>query len=225
MSDEKPAREPNEVQIFQVNIPVPGRPLYSQKWELVPLSAYDALQAELQKAREEISGFKDERDCYECGKPMGIVSRNSEVEGFYISYNQWECSECETAILSSKQSHEVDRTVISKLKADRDAAIKERDELKGVLDLKNDEYVKQVGTWKVIQRLEEERDSLRADLKIATDALESICDSKCAIGINPCEAREALEKVKAGKSERCKHGVWKHDRCWECDPNIGQVKL
>jgi hypothetical protein len=29
------------------------------------------------------------------------------------------------------------------------------DELKGTLDLENDEYVRQVGTWKIVQRLEE----------------------------------------------------------------------
>ena len=23
------------------------------------------------------------------------------------------------------------------------------------------------------------------------------------------------------RTERCKHGVWLADRCWECDPNTG----
>lgn len=34
----------------------------------------------------------------------------------------------------------------------------ERDELREALKLHGDDYVKQVGTWKIIQRLEEERD-------------------------------------------------------------------
>lgn len=45
----------------------------------------------------------------------------------------------------------------------------ERDELKGALKLATDDYVKQVGTWKIIQRLEEERDAYR-------DALEKIAE-------------------------------------------------
>lgn len=46
-----------------------------------------------------------------------------------------------------------------------DQLAKERDELKGILNLKQDEYVRQVGEWKIIQRLEEERDSLRAEVE------------------------------------------------------------
>lgn len=50
-----------------------------------------------------------------------------------------------------------------------DAAQKEAqgriEELEGVLNLKEDEYVRQVGTWKIIQRLEEERDKLELTVK------------------------------------------------------------
>lgn len=35
------------------------------------------------------------------------------------------------------------------------------DELKGVIDLESDEYVRQVGTWKIIQRLEEQLDKAK----------------------------------------------------------------
>jgi hypothetical protein len=33
---------------------------------------------------------------------------------------------------------------------------------------------------------------------------------------------ECFEKTQ--EPPRCKHGVRAVDRCWECDPNIGQVK-
>jgi hypothetical protein len=32
------------------------------------------------------------------------------------------------------------------------------------------------------------------------------------------------EDEPAEEPQRCKHGVSAVDRCWECDPNIGQVK-
>jgi hypothetical protein len=41
---------------------------------------------------------------------------------------------------------------------------------------------------------------------------------------------EDIEKFKAfvkqfEEPQRCKHGVLAVDRCWECDPNIGQVEV
>jgi hypothetical protein len=39
---------------------------------------------------------------------------------------------------------------------------------------------------------------LQAKLEIARDALKSICDNRCAHQ-NPCEAREALQKIGGGE--------------------------
>jgi hypothetical protein len=44
---------------------------------------------------------------------------------------------------------------------ERDKAHEKISELQGILDLTKDEYVAQVGVWKIIQRLEEERDELK----------------------------------------------------------------
>lgn len=54
--------------------------------------------------------------------------------------------------------------VIRDLLAELREVTRERDEARGVFWLKQDEYVAQVGTWKIIQRLEEERDEARAEL-------------------------------------------------------------
>jgi hypothetical protein len=43
-------------------------------------------------------------------------------------------------------------------------------EAKGALDLKNDDYVRQVGTWKIIQRLEEQvKDLEQANAKLIAE--------------------------------------------------------
>lgn len=39
-----------------------------------------------------------------------------------------------------------------------------------------------------------------------------------------CCAHDKVDQALAewyGKAERCKHGIWAADRCWECDPNAG----
>lgn len=38
-------------------------------------------------------------------------------------------------------------------------------------------------------------DELKAQLEIAKEALEFECGNRCAIGLNPCNARLALEKL------------------------------
>lgn len=43
-------------------------------------------------------------------------------------------------------------------------------------------------------KLEEANDKLRRQVSIYEKALEMICDNRCAIGLNPCEARAALEE-------------------------------
>lgn len=45
-------------------------------------------------------------------------------------------------------------------------------ELEGVLDMKQDEYVKQVGTWKIIQRLEEELEVSEGNKKHIRNVLD-----------------------------------------------------
>lgn len=54
----------------------------------------------------------------------------------------------------ARMSHEVAADLINQI-------IRERDEARGVLELTQDEYVQQVGTWKIIQRLEEQLALLR----------------------------------------------------------------
>ena len=53
---------------------------------------------------------------------------------------------------------------IEELEKALEEVTRENEELKGVLGLSQDEYVQQVGTWKVIQRLEGERDELLAEI-------------------------------------------------------------
>lgn len=53
---------------------------------------------------------------------------------------------------------------VEKLKA-------ELKELKGLFDLSKDEYINQVGSWKIIQRLQEENEKLKQQLEIAETTL------------------------------------------------------
>jgi hypothetical protein len=51
------------------------------------------------------------------------------------------------------------------------------------------------------------RRQLEAKLKVAIEALKSICDNRCAHQ-NPCEAKEALEKITAHEAvSECKHEI------------------
>jgi hypothetical protein len=42
-------------------------------------------------------------------------------------------------------------------------------------------------------------EALQKKLEIATEALRSICDNRCAIGLNPCQARIAIEEIEGGE--------------------------
>lgn len=61
---------------------------------------------------------------------------------------------------------------------------RERDEAIGTLALSQDEYVQQVGTWKIIQRLEQEKDEIRQ--------LWESEKSLCVAHIKVVEERDAL---------------------------------
>lgn len=54
----------------------------------------------------------------------------------------------------------------------RAEAIRDHYKLKEMLNLSQDEYVKQVGYWKIIQRLEEERDELVSQVAMLREELE-----------------------------------------------------
>lgn len=78
-----------------------------------------------------------------------------------------------------------------KLKREFDALKKQNkelqelsDNLKKVLEYHSDDYVKQVGTWKIVQRLEEQVDTLTKALKYYSNT-----------GYNRTVAIEALEKI------------------------------
>lgn len=99
----------------------------------------------------------------------------------------------------SRNDHVTFGDLLEKLKS----AEAEIDELKGVLDLKNDEYVKQVGTWKIIRRLEEELTCANELIELYEAALErvsgqdwSISDSRHASTQLAEIASEALTKGK-----------------------------
>jgi hypothetical protein len=69
-------------------------------------------------------------------------------------------------------------------------------ELKGVLDLKEDEYVKQVGTWKIIQRLEESEKRLETRCARYKTAIKKISKMKNDWGNGHCTPTEAAEIAK-----------------------------
>lgn len=50
--------------------------------------------------------------------------------------------------------------------------------------------------YSALESANAENAKLKENLKIAIEALEFECGNRCAIGINPCNAREALEKIK-----------------------------
>lgn len=58
---------------------------------------------------------------------------------------------------------------VEKLKA-------ELKELKGLFDLSKDEYISQVGSWKIIQRLQEENEKLKLQLNQAIKELGFLRD-------------------------------------------------
>jgi hypothetical protein len=85
-----------------------------------------------------------------------------------------------------------------------ESLVQETTNLRGVLGLKNDDYVRQVGTWKLIQRLEEQKTELESRLKEAESVIEAFAslpgemyygesDSYYDLG---SPARQYMEKVK-----------------------------
>lgn len=89
---------------------------------------------------------------------------------------------------------------------DFDASQAQIAELKGVLDLKNDDYVRQVGTWKIIQRLEEEVAELKAKLESYELRFSTIADkimygfdkdSVYKIAIEPLDHKSIMEENEA----------------------------
>lgn len=79
----------------------------------------------------------------------------------------------------------------------------ENAELKGVLNLKNDEYVQQVGTWRIIHRLEEREKSFEGLLTAATAQLEKLAtalDQYSAGDLTPV-ATEALASYEQFKKD------------------------
>ncbi len=70
-------------------------------------------------------------------------------------------------------------------------------EAKGALDLKNDDYVRQVGTWKIIQRLEEQvKDLEQAKRELENENIAILADLK-----HQNQWRNTLEQANAKLSE------------------------
>lgn len=76
-----------------------------------------------------------------------------------------------------------------------DAVVAERDELRETLKLHGDDYVKQVGTWKIIQRLEEERDQAIEERNHAIDFADLFKTQRDQALELLREATEALDRT------------------------------
>jgi len=94
----------------------------------------------------------------------------------------------------------------------------ELEEAKGTLNLKEDEYIQQVGTWKIIQRLEEQRDQLKAhEIEVYTEMSAEIERLKLlaeSLTLKCTEYEGALEFI----GHECLHS---HENC----PTREQMQL
>lgn len=81
----------------------------------------------------------------------------------------------------------------------------ELSDLNGFIGFKNDEYIKQVGTWKIIQRLDSQVEELRRANEIMKMALEEISNAhsgqKVWFSYHQVEAKakQALSEIEAIK--------------------------
>lgn len=99
---------------------------------------------------------------------------------------QW-CPRCE---MNSKFVHLVEAAPVKARIA----------ELEDLLNIKNDEYVQQVGSWKIIQRLDEQVKKLESKLALAVEALVTINKFHETEFQSACTAKTALDNIK-GESE------------------------
>lgn len=87
-----------------------------------------------------------------------LINDNEGVHGYYYLVKpKYGCSE--EYISLAEHQHHMDRHAARIVELET-----ETKELRGVLDIKQDEYVQQVGTWKIISRLEEQNKELQKQL-------------------------------------------------------------
>lgn len=137
-------------------------------------------------------------------KEFDKVDRALEMQ--VIDWLQW--GEFDDSLLKHPNGEDMAQLtlkLIAKRKAAYEALKAKLAELQSYAELHKDDYVREVGSWKIIQRLEEHNKDLEAKLDVAVEALEFISDNlgyqesppfPAPIVYAADRARQALAKLK-----------------------------
>lgn len=133
--------------------------------------SYNFDQARIKQLEAELKHEKHFRLLVEMDK----YAQADEIERLKVEIDASEASFASRALLCDKYAGDIDRLENafaqlgeSKLKMEDDLSA-ELKQAKGVLQLKEDEYVQHVGTWKIIKRLEEELTQAKGEISKLQD--------------------------------------------------------